>query len=74
MAELKRSLGLGPATAINMIDMVGIGPFITIAYGNRNDEWALFFIRMARGRFFSIVDAMVWSELGAAFPKAGGSL
>jgi len=25
------------------------------------------------GAFLSIVDAMIWSELGAAFPKAGGS-
>jgi fructoselysine transporter len=30
MPELKRSLGLGHAAAINMIDMVGIGPFITL--------------------------------------------
>jgi fructoselysine transporter len=30
MADLKRRLGLGHASAINMIDMVGIGPFITL--------------------------------------------
>lgn len=30
MATLERKLGLGHATAINMIDMVGIGPFITL--------------------------------------------
>ena len=28
--KLERKLGLAQATAINMIDMVGIGPFITL--------------------------------------------
>ncbi len=73
MAELKRSLGLGQATAINMIDMVGIGPFITLpmVIGMMNGPYFLY--AWIAGAFLSIVDAMVWSELGAAFPRAGGS-
>ena len=73
MPELKRSLGLGQATAINMIDMVGIGPFITLpmVIGMMNGPYFLY--AWIAGAFLSIVDAMVWSELGAAFPKAGGS-
>jgi len=73
MPELKRRLGLGHATAINMIDMVGIGPFITLpmVIGMMNGPYFLY--AWIAGAFLSIVDAMVWSELGAAFPRAGGS-
>ena len=28
--QLIRGIGLGSATALNMIDMIGVGPFITI--------------------------------------------
>jgi amino acid transporter len=70
---LERRLGLGHATAINMIDMVGIGPFITMpmVIGMMNGPWFLY--AWLAGAFLSIVDAMIWSELGTAFPKAGGS-
>ena len=70
---LKRSLGLGHATAINMIDMVGIGPFITLpmVIGMMNGPYFLY--AWLAGAALSIVDAMIWSELGAAFPRAGGS-
>lgn len=73
MALLERRLGLGQATAINMIDMVGIGPFITLpmVIGMMNGPWFLY--AWLAGALLSFVDAMVWSELGAAFPKAGGS-
>ena len=70
---LQRRLGLTQATAINMIDMVGIGPFITLpmVIGMMNGPYFLY--AWLAGAALSFVDAMVWSELGAAFPKAGGS-
>lgn len=70
---LQRRLGLAQATAINMIDMVGIGPFITLpmVIGMMNGPYFLY--AWIAGAILSFVDAMVWSELGAAFPKAGGS-
>ncbi len=70
---LERRLTLGQATAINMTDMVGIGPFITMpmVIGMMNGPWFLY--AWIAGAFLSIVDAMIWSELGAAFPRAGGS-
>src|SRR4051812_34611979 len=72
-ASLERRLGLAQATAINMIDMVGIGPFITLpmVIGMMNGPY--FIYAWIAGALLSFVDAMVWSELGAAFPKAGGS-
>ncbi len=70
---LERRLGLGQAAAINMTDMVGIGPFITMpmVIGMMNGPYFLY--AWLAGAFLSMVDAMIWSELGAAFPKAGGS-
>ncbi len=70
---LERRLGLSQATAINMIDMVGIGPFITLpmVIGMMNGPWFLY--AWVAGALLSFVDAMIWSELGTAFPRAGGS-
>jgi amino acid transporter len=70
---LQRRLGLFQATAINMIDMVGIGPFITLPMVIAMMNGPHFLYAWFAGALLSIVDAMVWSELGAAFPKAGGS-
>lgn len=70
---LERRLGLAQATAINMIDMVGIGPFITLpmVIGMMNGPWFLY--AWVAGAVLSFIDAMIWSELGTAFPRAGGS-
>jgi len=55
-----------------MIDMVGIGPFITlpIVMGLIGGMYLYAWIA---GAILSLVDAMIWSELGAAYPLAGGS-
>ena len=73
MELVNRKLGLWQASAINMTDMVGIGPFITLpmVIGMMNGPYFLY--AWIAGAFLSIVDGMVWSELGAAFPRAGGS-
>jgi amino acid transporter len=69
----ERSLGLRSAIAINMTQMCGIGPFVTIplmiatlggpqaVYG-----WVL-------GALLALADGLVWAELGAAMPGAGGT-
>jgi amino acid transporter len=69
----QRSLGLIQATAINMTDMVGIGPFITLPMVISMMNGPYFLYAWLAGAALSMVDAMVWSELGAAFPRAGGS-
>lgn len=55
-----------------MIDMVGIGPFVTlpIVMGLMG---GMFLYAWIAGAVLSLVDAMIWSELGAAYPLAGGS-
>jgi fructoselysine transporter len=70
--KLNRSLGLFQSTVLNMIDMVGIGPFVTlpIVMGLMG---GMFLYAWIAGAILSLVDAMIWSELGAAYPLAGGS-
>src|ERR1700704_4204873 len=71
--QLIRGVGLGSATALNMIDMIGVGPFITIplivtAMGGPQAMlgWIL-------GAVLAACDGLVWAELGAAMPGSGGS-
>ena len=70
--KLERRLGLFQSTVLNMIDMVGIGPFVTlpIVMGLMG---GMFLYAWIAGAVLSLVDAMIWSELGAAYPLAGGS-
>jgi amino acid transporter len=70
---LSRRLNLLHATAINMIDMVGIGPFITLPLVIKLINGPYFLWAWIAGAFLSFMDSMVWAELGSAFPKAGGS-
>ncbi|MBN8836027.1 MAG: amino acid permease [Sphingobacteriia bacterium] len=71
--KLHRSITLLQATAINMIDMVGIGPFVvmSVVVEHMNGPWFLY--AWLAGAALSFIDAMVWSQLGTAFPLAGGS-
>jgi amino acid transporter len=56
-----------------MIDMVGIGPFVVMPLVVSYFRHGLFLWAWILGAFTAFVDAMIWSELGAAFPLAGGS-
>lgn len=72
-SKLVRSMGLLQSSAVNMLNMIGIGPFITIgailaAMGGPQAILGWFL-----GAMFSICDGMVYAELGAAMPGAGGA-
>jgi amino acid transporter len=72
-APLQRRIGLRSAVAFNMLEMIGVGPFITLplviaAAGYRLSMWA-----WVLGAVIAVADGLVWAELGAAFPRAGGS-
>jgi amino acid transporter len=71
--QLERRLGLFQSTVINMIDMVGIGPFVVLSIVIQLMGGPWFLYAWIAGAVLSIIDAMIWSELGAAFPLAGGS-
>ena len=71
--ELQRGLSTVSALGLNVIDMVGVGPFVTLplivsAMGGPQAilGWLL-------GALLSLCDGLIWSELGTAYPEAGGS-
>lgn len=71
--KLERGLGLLEATSLNMIEMVGIGPFIVIPFVIRAMHGPQAMVAWAAGGLLALFDGCVWAELGAAMPEAGGS-
>ena len=71
--QLKRKLTLLPATALNMIDMVGVGPFATLPLIVKAMGGSLAVFGWIAGAIVAISDGLIWAELGAALPKAGGT-
>ncbi len=72
-SKLEQGLGLKEATALNMIDMVGIGPFIVLPIVIQEMNGPQCLLAWILGAVLSFMDGAVWSELGAAMPAAGGS-
>jgi APA family basic amino acid/polyamine antiporter len=70
---LIRGMGLGSATALNMIDMIGVGPFITmpLVLSAMGGPQAL--LGWLVGALLAVCDGLVSAELGSAFPGSGGS-
>jgi len=71
--ELVRGIGLAQATTLNMIDMIGVGPFITIPLIIAAAGGPQAMLGWILGAVFALCDGLVWAELGAAMPNAGGS-
>lgn len=71
--SLERTLTLRGAVTLNLLDMIGVGPFLTLplllaAMGGPQAMlgWVL-------GALLAVCDGLVWAELGAAMPEAGGT-
>jgi amino acid transporter len=71
--ELHRGLSTGAALGLNIIDMVGVGPFVTLPLivGVMGGPQAI--LGWLMGALLSLCDGLIWSELGTAYPEAGGS-
>jgi len=70
---LVRGLGLKEAVALNMIDMIGIGPFVVSPLVIRAMGGPQALLAWTAGAVLALLDGFVWSELGTALPRAGGS-
>jgi amino acid transporter len=73
--HLERRFGTVQATALNMTNMIGVGPFITIpalmsAIGPGGPQAM---IGWFAALLLAMMDGMVWAELAAAMPGSGGS-
>ncbi|HWB62758.1 MAG TPA: amino acid permease [Chitinophagales bacterium] len=73
MDKLIRGLNLWQAVAVNTIDMVGIGPFVTLSFIMGAMSGPLCLLAWLMGALLAFADGAVWAELGAKWPEAGGS-
>ena len=71
--SLQRKLGVFNATTINMSNMVGIGPFITIPIILSTLGGPHSYLAWLVGVLIALADGLVVAELGAAIPASGGS-
>jgi len=71
--HLLRRFGLLEATALNMTNMIGIGPFITIPLLLTTLGGPQAMLGWLVALIITISDGMIWSELGASMPGSGGS-
>src|SRR6202167_326508 len=70
---LIRGMGLGSATALNMIDMIGVGPFITMPLVLAAMGGPQAMLGWIAGALLAVCDGLGTAELGAALPGSGGS-
>jgi len=70
--QLDRRLGLAGATAVNILAMIGVGPFVTIPLLLRAMGGPQAMLGWFIGALVALADGLVWAELGAAMPRSGG--
>jgi amino acid transporter len=71
--QLERGLGPWGAISANVLNMVGVGPFITIPLAIAAMGGPQAMVGWVLGGFLCLCDGLVWAELGSALPNSGGS-
>ena len=71
--SLERGLSPLAALGVNIIDMVGVGPFVTLPLIIAAMGGPQAMLGWIAGALLALCDGMIWSELGTAYPEAGGS-
>ncbi|MDV2452058.1 APC family permease [Xanthomonas hortorum] len=67
-----RTLGFWSALSANLLNMIGIGPFITIPLALSALAGPMVLAGWVAGALLCLCDGLVWAELGAAIPRSGG--
>jgi amino acid transporter len=70
--QLDRGMGLSGAMSANILNMVGIGPFLTIPLAIAAMGGPQAMLGWVLGALLCLCDGMVWAELGSAMPNSGG--
>ena len=70
--QLQRKLGILNATSINMSNMIGIGPFITVPLILSTLGGPQALLSWFVGAIIAVADGLVVSELGASLAGSGG--
>jgi amino acid transporter len=71
--HLERGLGPFGAISANVLNMVGVGPFLTIPLAIAAMGGPQAMVGWVLGALLCLCDGWVWAELGAAMPCSGGS-
>jgi amino acid transporter len=71
--RLVRGVDLRGAVALNVISMVGVGPFITIPLVLGALHGPLSLVGWLLGAVLALCDGLVWAELGSIYPGSGGT-
>lgn len=69
---MERGIDLKGAVAANVLNMVGIGPFLTIPLAISAMGGPQAMLGWILGAIISFCDGMVWAELGSSMPRSGG--
>jgi amino acid transporter len=69
----KPKMGLAGAMAANSLNMIGVGPFITIPIALAAMAGPQALLGWIAGAILSLCDGFVWAELGSAMPYSGGT-
>src|SRR5271163_4715083 len=70
--DLARRMGIFGASASNMLNMIGVGPFLSIPLALVAVHGSKVLLPWILGAVISLCDGLVWAELGAAMPFSGG--
>ncbi len=71
-SEIPRSVGFWGSVSTNVLNMIGVGPFLTIPLALAAMGGPQAMLGWILGALLSMCDGMVWSELGSAMPCSGG--
>ncbi len=58
---------------LNLLDMIGVGPFLTLPLLLAAMGGPQAMVGWVLGAVLAACDGLVWAELGAAMPEAGGT-
>lgn len=72
IGRLERGMGLWGAISANVLNMVGVGPFLTIPLALAAMGGPQAMLGWVLGAALALCDGMVWAELGSRFPDSGG--
>ena len=70
--QLDHGMGLAGAMSVNILNMVGVGPFLTIPLALAAMGGPQAMLGWIAGALLCLCDGMVWAELGSTFPRSGG--
>src|SRR5579875_1470516 len=70
--QLERGLGPWGAISANVLNMVGVGPFLTIPLALAAMGGPQAMLGWVLGALLALCDGLVWAELGSRFPDSGG--